>query len=407
MQPKSKTAFLTGAAILLALMTPASAQIANNTIKLGVLTDLTGIATDSTGTGSVAAAKLAIEDFKAEKPDIKVELVQADHQNKADIGGAIARRWMDIDKIDAILDVPFSSVALAVQEATRGSKTAFIASGPGSSLLTGEKCSPNTVHWTYDTWALAHGTALALLKAKKDTWFFVTADYAFGHSLEKDASDVVKEQNGKILGSVRHPPGASDFSSFLLQAQASKAKIVALANAVNDTVNSVKQATEFGIQAGGQELAALLMQVTDVNAIGLQGAKGLYLTEGFYWDANEGTRKFADRFTAMVGGGKRPTAIQAGVYAGTLHYLRAAAAANTTDGQKVVAKMKEMPSKDPLFGEGTIREDGRHIHNMYLFQVKTPAESKAPWDFYKLVETIPAKDAFRPIAEGNCPMVKK
>ncbi|WP_019198078.1 ABC transporter substrate-binding protein [Afipia birgiae] len=404
---KSKSAFLAGAAMLLALMSPASAQIANNTIKLGVLTDLTGIATDSTGAGSVAAARLAIEDFKAEKPDIKVELVQADHQNKADIGGALARRWMDIDKIDAILDVPFSSVALAVQEATRGSKTAFIASGPGSSLLTGEKCSPNTVHWTYDTWALAHGTALALLKAKKDTWFFVTADYAFGHSLEKDASDVVKEQNGKILGGVRHPPGASDFSSFLLQAQASKAKIVALANAVNDTVNSVKQATEFGIQAGGQELAALLMQVTDVNAIGLQGAKGLYLTEGFYWDTNEGTRKFADRFTAMVGGGKRPTAIQAGVYAGTLHYLRAAAAANTTDGQKVVAKMKEMPSKDPLFGEGTIREDGRHIHNMYLFQVKTPAESKAPWDFYKLVETIPAKDAFRPMSEGNCPMVKK
>ena len=404
---KSKSAFLAGAAMLLALMSPASAQIANNTIKLGVLTDLTGIATDSTGAGSVAAARLAIEDFKAEKPDIKVELVQADHQNKADIGGALARRWMDIDKIDAILDVPFSSVALAVQEATRGSKTAFIASGPGSSLLTGEKCSPNTVHWTYDTWALAHGTALALLKAKKDTWFFVTADYAFGHSLEKDASDVVKEQNGKILGGVRHPPGASDFSSFLLQAQASKAKIVALANAVNDTVNSVKQATEFGIQAGGQELAALLMQVTDVNAIGLQGAKGLYLTEGFYWDTNEGTRKFADRFTAMVGGGKRPTAIQAGVYAGTLHYLRAAAAANTTDGQKVVAKMKEMPSKDPLFGEGTIRDDGRHIHNMYLFQVKTPAESKAPWDFYKLVETIPAKDAFRPMSEGNCPMVKK
>ena len=404
---KSKSAFLAGAAMLLALMSPATAQIANNTIKLGVLTDLTGITTDSTGAGSVAAARIAIEDFKAEKPDIKVELVQADHQNKADIGGALARRWMDIDKIDAILDVPFSSVALAVQEATRGSKTAFIASGPGSSLLTGEKCSPNTVHWTYDTWALAHGTALALLKAKKDTWFFVTADYAFGHSLEKDASDVVKEQNGKILGGVRHPPGASDFSSFLLQAQASKAKIVALANAVNDTVNSVKQATEFGIQAGGQELAALLMQVTDVNAIGLQGAKGLYLTEGFYWDTNEGTRKFADRFTAMVGGGKRPTAIQAGVYAGTLHYLRAAAAANTTDGQKVVAKMKEMPSKDPLFGEGTIREDGRHIHNMYLFQVKTPAESKAPWDFYKLVETIPAKDAFRPMSEGNCPMVKK
>jgi branched-chain amino acid transport system substrate-binding protein len=407
MSLKQKSGVLLGAAVALALAGSAHAEIANNTIKLGVLTDINGTAADSTGLGSVAAARLAIEDFKKEKPDIKVELVQGDHQNKADIGAALTRRWIDVDKVDAILDVPFSSVALAVQEVTRDSKAAFIASGPGSSLITGEKCSPNTVHWTYDTWALAHGTALALLRNKKDTWFFVTADYAFGHSLEKDASDVVKAQNGKVLGSVRHPPGASDFSSFLLQAQASKAKIIALANAVNDTVNSVKQAREFGIQAGGQELAALLMQVTDVNAIGLDGAKGLYLTEGFYWDMNDGTRKFADRFTAAVGGGKRPTAIQAGVYAGTLHYLRAAAAANTTDGKTVVAKMKEMPSHDPLFGDGTIRVDGRHIHNMYLFQVKTPAESKKPWDFYKLVQTIPAAEAFRPLADGGCPLVAK
>ena len=403
---KSSTVLFAGAAILALLSGAARAEIANNTLKLGVLTDLSGFAADSTGPGSVVAAKLAIEDFKAEKPDLKVELIQADHQNKADIGASLARRWIDIDKVDAILDVPFSSVALAVQEVVRGTKTAFVASGPGTSLLTGEKCSPNTVQWTYDTWALAHGTALALLRAKKDTWFFVTADYAFGHALENDASEVVKSEGGKILGTVRHPTGASDFSSFLLQAQASKAKIVAFANAVGDTVNSVKQASEFGLQAGGQELAALLMQVTDVNAIGLSVAQGLYLTEGFYWDTNEGTRKFADRFAAQMNG-KRPTANQAGVYAGALHYLRAAAAANSSDAQTVVAKMKELPSNDPLFGEGKVRQDGRHIHNMYLFQVKTPAESKAPWDFYKLIETIPAAEAFRPMDQGGCPMVKK
>jgi branched-chain amino acid transport system substrate-binding protein len=385
---------------------PAQAEIANKTLKLGVLTDLSGFAADSTGPGSVVAAKLAIEDFKAEKPDLKIELMQADHQNKADIGAALAKRWVDVEKVDVILDVPFSSVALAVQEVVRGTKTAFVASGPGTSLLTGEKCSPNTVHWTYDTWALAHGTALALLRAKKDSWFFITADYAFGHALEKDASDVIKAENGKILGAVRHPTGTSDFSSFLLQAQSSKAKIVAFANAVGDTVNSVKQASEFGLQAGGQELAALLMQLSDVQAIGLNDAKGLYLTEGFYWDTNEGTRKFADRFAAQMNG-RRPTANQAGVYAGTLHYLRAAAAADSSDAQTVVAKMKELPSKDPLFGDGKVRADGRHIHNMYLFQVKTPAESKAPWDFYKLIETIPAAEAFRPIEQGNCTMAMK
>ncbi|MGB5903151.1 MAG: ABC transporter substrate-binding protein [Xanthobacteraceae bacterium] len=403
---RSTTGFLAGAAALMLAMGAAHAEIPNNTLKLGVLTDLSGFASDSTGAGSVAAAKLAIEDFHKEKPDIKVELIQGEHQNKADIGGTLARRWIDVEKVDAILDVPFSSVALAVQEVVRGSKAAFIASGPGTSLLTGEKCSPNTVQWSYDTWSLAHGTALALLRAKKDTWFFVTADYAFGHSLENDAAAVVKAEGGKVLGSVRHPTGTADFSSFLLQAQASKAKVVALANAVGDTINSVKQASEFGLQAGGQELAALLMQVTDVNAIGLNVAKGLYLTEAFYWDMNDGTRKFSDRFAAVMGG-KRPTMIQAGVYAGTLHYLRAAAAANSSDGQVIVAKMKAMPSDDPLFGKGTVREDGRHIHNMYLFQVKSPAESKGPWDYYKLVQTIPAAEAFRPLKDGNCPMIKK
>lgn len=406
MKLRSTASLFASAAILIALLVPARAEIPNNTLKLGVLTDLSGFAADSTGPGSVAAAKLAIEDFAKENSKIKVELIQGDHQNKADIGGTLARRWVDVEKVNAILDVPFSSVALAVQEVVRDSKTAFIASGPGTTLLTGEKCSPNTVQWSYDTWALAHGTALALLRAKKDTWFFVTADYAFGHSLEHDAAEVVKAQGGKVLGSVRHPTGTADFSSFLLQAQASKAKVVAFANAVGDTINSVKQASEFGLQAGGQELAALLMQVTDVNAIGLNTAKGLYLTEAFYWDMNDGTRKFSDRFAAMTGG-KRPTMIQAGVYAGTLHYLRAAAAADSADGKVVVAKMKEMPSHDPLFGDGTIRQDGRHIHNMYLFQVKSPAESRGPWDYYKLIQTIPAAEAFRPLADGNCPLVKK
>ena len=331
-------------------------------------------------------------------------MVSSDHQNKPDIGTATARRWIAQDGVNAILDVPFSSVALGVQEAVRDSKAAFIASGPGTSDLTGPKCSPNTVHWTYDTWALAHGTALALLRAGKTKWFFLTADYAFGHALEADAAAVVKSQGGTILGSVRHPTAASDFSSFLIQAQGSKAQVIALANAVGDTVNSVKQAAEFGITAGGQNLAALLMQLSDVNAIGLTDAQGLYLTEGFYWDTNAGTRAFADRFAAQMRG-RRPTANQAGVYAGTLHYLRAAAAADTTDGKAVVAKMKEMPSHDPLFGEGSVRADGRHVHAMYLFQVKTPAESKGPYDFYKVVQTIPAAEAFRPLADGHCPLV--
>ena len=379
-------------------------EIPGDRVKVGVLTDLSGFASDSTGEGSVVAARLAIEDFRKEQPKLQVELVQSDHQNKPDVGAATARRWIGQDGVDAILDVPFSSVALAVQEVVRDSKAAFIASGPGTSDLTGPRCSANTVHWTYDTWALAHGTALALLRAGKRDWFFLTADYAFGHALEADAAAVVKAEGGHVFGNVRHPTAAADFSSFLLQAQGSKAQVIALANAVGDTVNSVKQAAEFGITAGGQNLAALLMQLSDVNAIGLGDAQGLYLTEGFYWDLNDGTRAFADRFAAGMKG-RRPTANQAGVYAGTLHYLRAVAAADTTDGRAVVAKMKDMSSHDPLFGEGRVRADGRHVHPMYLFQVKTPAESKAPYDFYKVVQEIPAAEAFRPMAEGRCPLV--
>ncbi|MFG1349519.1 ABC transporter substrate-binding protein [Xanthobacter autotrophicus] len=403
---KTSLALLAGAAILASALGSARAEIPGNSIRIGVLTDLSGFASDSTGIGSVTAARLAVEDFKKEKPGIAVEVINLDHQNKPDIGSATARKWIADGTVDAILDVPFSSVALAVQEAVRGSRVAFIASGPGTALLTGEKCSPNTVHWTYDTWALAHGTALALLKQKKDSWFFITADYAFGHALEADAMAVVKAEDGKILGAVRHPTNASDFSSFILQAQGSGAKVVALANAVGDTINSVKAASEFGLTAGGQSLAALLMQLTDVHSLGLATAKGLFLTEGFYWNMNDGSRAFADRFAAQLNG-RRPTANQAGVYAGTLHYLRAAAAADSTDGVQVVAKMKAMPSNDPLFGKGEVRADGRHIHNMYLFQVKTPDQSKGPWDYYNLIETIPAQNAFRPMAEGRCPLVAK
>ena len=404
LKTKTLTLSLLAGCALAGAMVPAQAEIPAGKIRLGVLTDLSGFASDSTGIGSVAAAQLAVEDFKKERPDLTVEVISLDHQNKPDIGTATARRWVSEGTVDAILDVPFSSVALGVSDALRDSKVAFIASGPGTAELTGARCSPNTVHWTYDTWALAHGTAAALLKQKKDTWFFITADYAFGHALENDAASVVKAGGGKVLGNVRHPTNNSDFSSFLVQAQGSGAKVVALANAVGDTINSVKQASEFGLTSGGQVLAALLMQLTDVYSVGLPVAKGLFLTEGFYWDMNDGTRAFADRFAAKVNG-RRPTANQAGVYAGALHYLRAAAAANTTDGKLVVAKMKEMPSNDPLFGKGEVRADGRHIHDMFLFQVKTPEQSKRPWDFYTLVQTIPAAEAFRPMAEGRCPMV--
>jgi branched-chain amino acid transport system substrate-binding protein len=384
----------------------AFAEIPGNKIKVGVLTDMSGFASDTTGEGSVNAARLAIEDFKKENPAVEVDLISADHQNKPDVGSAIARRWMDQEGVDAILDVPVSSVALAVQELVRNSKVAFIASGAGTADLTGTKCSPNFVHWTYDTWSLANGTATALIKAGKKSWFFITADYAFGHALEADAARVIEKNGGTVVGKVRHPTSQPDFSSYLLQAQASKAQVIALANSAGDAINSIKQANEFGITSSGQSIAAMILQDTDVHVIGLKEAQGLYLTAGFYWDMNDGTRAFADRYAALMKG-RRPVAIQAGVYSGLLHYLRAAVAANSTDGRTVVAKMKEMPSKDPLFGEGHVREDGRTLHDMYLFQVKSPAESKREWDYFKLVQTIPAAEAFRPLSEGGCPLVAK
>ncbi|PSC05417.1 ABC transporter permease [Alsobacter soli] len=389
-----------------ALTVIAAAAQAQTAVKIGVLNDRSGLYADISGEGSAIAARMAIEDFKASDKGIKAEVVVADHQNKPDIGSAIARQWYDRDGVDMIVDVPTSSVALAVAQIAKEKNKVYINSGGGTSDLTGVQCSPNTVHWTYDTWALANGTGTAMVQRGGNTWFFITADYAFGAALERDASALVKKAGGQILGSVKHPFPGTDFSSFLLQAQASGAKVVALANAGGDTINSVKQAAEFGIVKGGQSIAGLLVFITDVKSLGLQVAQGLVLTEAFYWDANDQTRAFSKRF-AEKAGGKMPTMVQAGVYAGTLHYLKAVEALKSKDdGVKVVNKMKEMPTDDPLFGKGSIRADGRKIHDMYLFEVKKPSESKGEWDLYKTLATIPADKAFRPMSEGGCPLVK-
>ncbi|MGH6815716.1 MAG: ABC transporter substrate-binding protein [Hyphomicrobiaceae bacterium] len=383
----------------------AQAQISDNVIKIGVLNDQSSLYADLTGQGSVVAARMAIEDFGAAAKGLKIELVSADHQNKADVGSSLTRQWVDVDKVDVIADVPNSAVALAVNEIVKQKNKVFLVSGAASSDLTGKSCSPNTVHWTYDTWALANGTGNAIVKTGGNTWFFLTADYAFGHALERDTEAVVVKSGGKVLGKVRHPLNTADFSSFLLQAQASKAKIIGLANAGGDTVNSIKQAAEFGIVKGGQNLAGLLVFITDVHGLGLATAQGLIFTESFYWDMNEQTRAFAKKFVER-NRGIRPTMIHAGVYAAVMHYLKAVEAIKSDDGAKVVAKMKELPTDDPLFGKGAVRADGRKIHDMYLFEVKKPEESKQPWDYYKVRATIPAAEAFRPIDQGNCPLVK-
>ena len=386
------------------LATAAQAQTQTN-VKIGVLTDMSSLYADDTGAGSVAAAKLAVQDFNPEAHGMKVDIVTADHQNKPDIGSNIARQWFDVDGVDAVVDVPNSGVALAVSEVTREKNKVLLVSGAAIADLTGPKCSPNTVHWTYDTWMLAHSTAGALVKTGGDTWFFMTSDYAFGHALERDATAVVLANGGKVLGSVAHPLNNQDFSSFLLQAQQSKAKIIGLANAGGDTINSIKQGAEFGIMAGGQHFAALLFYIADVNAVGLKLAQGLVLTETFYWDMNDGTRAWTKRWQ-VERPGKFPNMNQAGVYAATLHYLKAVAALKSAaDGKAVVAKMKDMPTDDPLFGKGMVRIDGRTIHPAYLFEVKSPEESKYPGDVYKLRVTVPADEAFRPLKDGNCPLV--
>ena len=393
-----------GVTALAALLMGASAQAQIN-VKIGVLSDMSSLYSDIGGPGSVAAAKLAIADFIASNKDVKVDLVSADHQNKPDVGSSIANQWYDVDNIDLIVDTPNSGVALAVSEITRQKNKVFIVSGAAASDLTGPKCNANTIHWTYDTWMLANGTGKALVKTGGDTWFFLTADYAFGHALERDTAAAVEANGGKVLSKVRHPLNTNDFSSFLLQAQSSKAKIIGLANAGGDTINSIKQGAEFGITKGGQKFAGLLVFASDVVALGLPTAQGLTLTETWYWDANDANRAWTKRWQEERPG-KFPTMVQAGVYSGVTHYLKAAAALKSVaDGKATVAKMKETPTDDVLFGKGTIRADGRKIHDAYLYEVKTPAESKKPGDIYTLRATIPSAEAFRPLKEGSCPLV--
>jgi len=399
-----KTA-IAGAMALLA--TTASAQFSDGVIKIGVMNDMSGLYADIAGPGSVWAARKAVEDFGAAAKGMKVEILAADHQNKPDIGSNIARQWIDVDKVDAIADVPTSSVGLAVNQIIREKNKVHLNTGSATSDMTNKACSPNTVHWAYDTYMLSNGTGKALVKTGGDTWYFLTADYAFGHALERDTEAVVLANGGKVVGKVRHPFPGQDFSSFLLQAQASKAKVIGLANAGGDTINSIKQAAEFGITKGGQNLAGLLVFITDVHSLGLATAQGLVLTESFYWDLNDGTRAWSKQFAAAHKG-RMPSMVQAGVYASVLHYLKAVEALKSdADGVKVVDKMKEMPTDDPLFGKGSIRVDGRKIHDAFLFEVKKPAESKGPWDYYKLRATIPANEAFRPLAQSECPLVKK
>ncbi|BDB29491.1 ABC transporter substrate-binding protein (plasmid) [Cupriavidus sp. P-10] len=393
-------------AALLAAST-AQAEITDGVVRIGVLNDQTGVYAGLAGPGSVWAAKKAVQDFAPEKHGLKVEIVAADHQNKPDVGASIARRWFDVDKVDAIVDVPTSSVILAVNQVVKEKNKVMIVTGGGTSDLTGKACTPNAIHWAYDTWALANGTGKAVVKAGGKSWFFVTADYAFGHSLERDTEAVVIKNGGRVLGKVRHPFPGNDFSSYLLQAQASKAQVVGLANAGGDTIGAVKQAAEFGVTAGGQKLAGLLVFSSDVQALGLKAAQGLLLSETWYWDMTDENRKFGKEFAA-ANNGKFPTMAQAGTYSAVIHYLKAVTAMKSDgDGGAVVAKMKAMPTDDKLFGKGSIREDGRKIHPLYLFEVKKPSESKYAGDFYKLIASIPANEAFRPMDEGGCPLVGK
>ena len=405
MKQKLSTLLL-GTALSLVAATGAFAQ--DKTIKIGVLTDNSGLYADLGGPGSTLAAQMAVEDAGLAGKGWKVDVVSADHQNKPDIGTNIARQWLDVEKVDVFVDVLNSGVALAVSNLVKEKNAVLIDTGAATSDLTGKACTPNTIHWVYDTYMLANSTGQALVKAGGDSWYFLTADYAFGHALERDTAAVVTKSGGKVVGTVRHPLNTADFSSFLLQAQASKAKIIGMANAGGDTTNTIKQAAEFGIVSGGQKLAGLLLFLPDVHALGLKVAQGLNFTETFYWDMNDDTRAFSKRFSERMKNKAMPSMIQAGVYSGLIHYFKAleAMGGNPHDGAKVVAKMKEMPTDDKLFGKGSIRVDGRKIHPAYLFEVKKPAESKGPWDYYKLVGTTPAEQAFRPLAEGGCPLVK-
>ena len=391
------------AAGLLAGLGQAHGQISNEVVRIGVLNDISGVFQDTNGPGSVAAARMAAEDFAGGGRGIRVEVVQADHQNRADVGSAVARRWLDTEGVDAVVDVPNSAVGLAVNTIARGTRMALLASSTATSDLTGSQCSPNTVQWVTDSYAIGRTAARAMMQRGGDTWYFLTVDYALGQSIQRDATGFIEANGGKVLGASRHPLGATDFSSFLLQAQSSRAKVVGLANASPDTGNAIKQAAEFGLTRR-QKLVAFLMFVNDVHAVGLQAAQGLLLMEAFYWDMNDETRAFSRRFQERMG--RPPSTNQAGVYSATLAYLRAVAAAGTDDAQRAVPEMKRAPIQDPLFGETVVRQDGRAVHAMHLFEVKRPEESRGPWDYYKLVQTIPGEEAFRPMAEGGCPMVR-
>ena len=385
----------------------APAGASSGKIVIGVLTDMSGLYADLSGQGSVLAAQMAVDEVGGTVAGMPIEIVSADHQNKADVGSNIAREWFDTKNVDMIVDVPTSSVALAVSVVTKDKNKVFLVSGAATSDLTGKACSPNTIHWTYDTWALANATGREMVKNGGDTWFFLTADYAFGAALERDVTKVVESSGGKVLGGVKHPLNASDFSSFLLQAQASKAKIVGLANAGGDTINSIKQAAEFGIVSKGQKLASLLVFISDVNALGLPTAQGLTLSESFYWDRDDKTRAWSQKFGAKRDGAM-PTMVQAGVYSAVRHYLKAIAELKSArDGKAVVAKMEAIPTDDDLFGKGTIDSNGRKRHSMYVYEVKTPAESKAKWDYYKLIREVPAVQAFRAPADSGCELLKK
>jgi branched-chain amino acid transport system substrate-binding protein len=388
---------------LLMLIGIPTARASDGIVRIGVLNDQSGVFADSSGAGSTLSARMAAEDFGGKVAGLQIEVIAADHQNKPDVGVAIARNWYDNEKVDAVFDVPTSSVALPISALTREKNKIHINSGGGSSDLTGVSCSPNTVHWTYDTYALSNVAGKAMVKRGEDTWFFVTADYAFGMALQRDAANVVKESGGKVLGEVRHPLNTSDFSSFLLQAQASKAKVVALANAGGDTTNALKQAAEFGLTQGGQKMIALLQEITDTHSLGIQATQGLIVTDAFYWDMNDETRAFSKRFNEKVG--HMPTMIQAGLYSATMHYLKAIEAIGTDEAPKVMAQMRSTPVNDFFAKNGKIRIDGRMVHDMYLFEVKKPSESKGEWDLYKLLATVPGDEAFRPLDKGGCPLV--
>jgi branched-chain amino acid transport system substrate-binding protein len=385
-----------------ALIVPASAQ--QTPLKIGVLSDFSSVYSDIGGQGNVEATKMAIEDFGGQMFGKPIDMIAADVLNKPDVASTIARKWWETEGVDMIIDLPTSATALAVMELSKQYEKIMIVTDAASSDITGKSCSPYTAHWTYDTYANAHTVGSAIVKNGGDSWFFLTADYVFGHSVERDTGDVVKAAGGKVLGSVKHPLNTADFSSFLLQAQASKAKIIGLANGGGDTINAIKQAGEFGIVAGGQNLAAIVMFISDVHSLGLKLAQGLIITEAYYWDLNDKTRAFGKRFQERIK--RMPTMNQAATYSATLHYLKAVQAAGTKDTKTVMAKMRELPVKDAFTDNGVLREDGRMVHSMFLFQVKKPEESKGPWDYYKLLAEVPADQAFRPLKDGGCPLVK-